>query len=57
VALLKLIVDNGTLLIGTEGTRLPREDGAVETPQSLKRRGGSTYRPRKAKCLEWKSTD
>jgi CheY-like chemotaxis protein len=33
-----------------------REDGAGETPQALKRRGGSPYRPRKAKCLERKST-
>ena len=28
-----------------------REDGAGETPQALKRRGGSPYRLRKAKCL------
>jgi hypothetical protein len=34
-----------------------REDGAGETPQALQRRGGSPNRPRKAKCLEWKSTD
>jgi hypothetical protein len=31
--MLKLIVDFGTLLIGAEGARLLREDGAGETPQ------------------------
>ncbi len=45
-----------TLLIGAEGARLLREYGAGETPQALKRRGGSPYRPRKAKRLERKST-
>jgi hypothetical protein len=39
---LKLIVDFGTLLIGVEGTKTPA--------------GGSPDRPRKAKCLERKST-
>ncbi|MGG1677152.1 hypothetical protein ACIFOT_15540, partial [Neobacillus sp. NRS-1170] len=36
--------------------RLLREYGAGETPQALKRRGGSQARPRKAKLLERKST-
>jgi hypothetical protein len=39
-------------MIGAEGARLLRE-----TPQALKRRGGSPDRPRKAKRLERKSTD
>ncbi|WP_342433662.1 hypothetical protein [Neobacillus sp. FSL H8-0543] len=33
-----------------------REYGAGETPQALKRRGGSPARPRKAKRLELQST-
>jgi hypothetical protein len=33
---LKQYVNFGTLLIGAEGTRLLREDGAGETPQALK---------------------
>ncbi len=33
-AMLKHIVDFGTLLIGAEGARLLREDGAGETPQA-----------------------
>ncbi|CRK81595.1 hypothetical protein BN000_01504 [Neobacillus massiliamazoniensis] len=45
-----------TMLIGAEGARLLREYGAGETPQALKRRGGSPERPRKAKRLERKST-
>ncbi|MFB5194059.1 hypothetical protein ACE198_03935 [Neobacillus sp. KR4-4] len=53
---LRNIVDFGTLLIGAEGARLLREYGAGETPQVLKRRGGSPQRPRKAKRLERKST-
>jgi hypothetical protein len=56
MAVLKVIVDLLTLLIGAEGARLLREDGAGETPQALKRRGGSPYRSRKAKRLERKST-
>jgi hypothetical protein len=68
-----LVFDFGTLLIGTEGTRLLENAIAFsscvggfvdvkfnvlrETPQALKRRGGFPNRPRKAKCLEWKSTD
>jgi hypothetical protein len=46
--MLKLIVDFTTMLIGAEGARLLREYGAGETPQALKRRGGSPERPRKA---------
>jgi hypothetical protein len=45
-----------TILIGAEGARLMREYGAGETPQALKRRGGSPERPLKAKRLERKST-
>jgi hypothetical protein len=56
LAVLKVIVDLLTMLIGAEGARLLREDGAGETPQALKRRGGSPNRPRKAKLLERKST-
>jgi hypothetical protein len=44
------------MLIGAEGARLLREYVAGETPQALKRRGGSPKRPRKAKRLERKST-
>jgi hypothetical protein len=55
-AVLKVIVDLLTMLIGAEGARLLREDGSGETPQALKRRGGSPNRPRKAKLLERKST-
>jgi hypothetical protein len=44
-------------MIGAEGARLLREDGAGETPQAHKRRGGSPDRPRKAKRLERKSTN
>jgi hypothetical protein len=55
LAVLKEIVDFVTLLICAEGARLLREDGAGETPQALKRRGGSPDRPRKAKHLERKS--
>jgi hypothetical protein len=57
MAMLNLIVDFGTLLIGAEGARLLRDYGTGETPQALKRRGGSPDRPRKAKRLERKSTD
>jgi hypothetical protein len=54
---LKVIVDFITMLTGAEGARLLREYGDGETPQALKRRGGSPDRPRKAKRLERKSTD
>ncbi|MEH7482229.1 hypothetical protein V7157_14340, partial [Neobacillus drentensis] len=55
-SVLKVIVVIVTLLIGAEGARLLREYGAGETPQALQCRGGSPNRPRKAKCLERKST-
>jgi hypothetical protein len=54
--MLKIIVDFANMLIGAEDARLLREYGAGETPQALKRRGGSPERPRKAKRLERKST-
>ncbi|MFB5195607.1 hypothetical protein ACE198_11890 [Neobacillus sp. KR4-4] len=54
--ILMLINSIGTMLIGAEGARLLWEYGAEETPQALKRRGGSPQRPRKAKYLERKST-
>ncbi|RHW32831.1 hypothetical protein D1B31_21025 [Neobacillus notoginsengisoli] len=44
-------------MIGAEGTKTPAGcGGKVETPQAPRRRGGSTDAPRKAKCLERKST-
>ncbi|WP_269320660.1 hypothetical protein [Bacillus sp. UNC41MFS5] len=43
--MLKLNIDFGTLVIGVEGTKTPAGG-----------RGGSPDRPRKAKCLERKST-
>jgi hypothetical protein len=46
--MLKIIVDFANMLIGVEDARLLREYGAGETPQALKRRGGSPERPRKA---------
>ncbi len=46
-----------TLLIGAEGTKTPAGGRGWGDPAGAKRRGGSPYRPRKAKCLEWKSTD
>jgi hypothetical protein len=57
LAVLKVNVDFRTMLIFAEGARLLQEYGAGETPQALKRRGGSPYRLRKAKHLEHKSTD
>ncbi|MBV7509755.1 hypothetical protein KW850_32265 [Bacillus sp. sid0103] len=51
MVMLKLIVDFGTLLIGGEGAKTPAGD-----PAGSQRRGGSPDRPRKAKCLERKST-
>ena len=35
MAMLKLIIDFGTLLICAEGARLLQEDGTGETPQAL----------------------
>ncbi|WP_260871554.1 hypothetical protein [Bacillus sp. X1(2014)] len=48
-----MLIDNiGTMLIGAEGARLLREYGAGETPQALKRRGGSP----ESEAVERKST-
>ncbi|WP_335382931.1 hypothetical protein [Neobacillus drentensis] len=46
-----------TLLIGAEGTKTPAGGRGWGDPAGAKRRGGSPDRPRKAKCLERKSTD
>ncbi|WP_335380259.1 hypothetical protein [Neobacillus drentensis] len=46
-----------TLLIGAEGTKTPAGGRGWGDPAGAKRRGGSPGRPRKAKCLERKSTD
>ncbi|MFB5195528.1 hypothetical protein ACE198_11495 [Neobacillus sp. KR4-4] len=54
--MLKLIVDIGTLLIGAEGTKTPAGGRGRGDPAGAQRRGGSPDRPRKAKCLEQKST-
>jgi hypothetical protein len=35
MAVLKVNVDNRTMLIGAEGARLLQEDGTGETPQAL----------------------
>ncbi|RHW40716.1 hypothetical protein D1B31_11025 [Neobacillus notoginsengisoli] len=44
-------------MIVAEGTKTPAGcSGKVATPQAPMRRGGSTDAPRKAKCLERKST-
>jgi hypothetical protein len=43
-------------LIGTEGTKTPAGVRGWGDPTGAMRRGGSPARPRKAKCLEWKST-
>ncbi|WP_222127294.1 hypothetical protein [Bacillus sp. X1(2014)] len=48
--------DSITMLIGAEGTKTPAGVRGRGDPAGAKRRGGSPYRPRKAKCLEWKST-
>ncbi|MFB5194847.1 hypothetical protein ACE198_07925 [Neobacillus sp. KR4-4] len=53
----KVIVDFGTLLIGVEGTKTPAGVRGRGDPAGAQRRGGSPARPRKAKCLERKSTD
>ena len=45
------------LLIGVEGTKTPAGVRGRGDPAGAKRRGGSPARPRKAKCLEQKSTD
>ncbi|WP_222127360.1 hypothetical protein [Bacillus sp. X1(2014)] len=56
-AVLKINVDFDTLLIGVEGTKTPAGVRGRGDPAGAKRRGGSPARPRKAKCLERKSTD
>ncbi|WP_155928829.1 hypothetical protein [Bacillus sp. UNC41MFS5] len=55
--MLKGNVDFCTLLIGVEGTKTPAGVRGRGDPAGAKRRGGSPARPRKAKCLERKSTD
>jgi hypothetical protein len=55
-AMLKLIVDFGTLLIGVEGAKTPAGGRGRGDPAGAQRRGGSPDRPRKAKRLERKST-
>ncbi len=55
-ALLKLIVDFGTLLIGVEGAKTPAGGRGRGDPAGAQRRGGFPDRPRKAKRLERKST-
>jgi len=54
--MLKLINDFGTLLNGEEGTKTPAGGRGRGDPAGAQRRGGSPDRPRKAKCLERKST-
>ncbi len=56
MAVLKLIVDFGTLLIGVEGAKTPAGGRGRGDPAGAQRRGGSPDRPRKAKRLERKST-
>ncbi|MCM3115008.1 hypothetical protein M3610_06870 [Neobacillus sp. MER 74] len=55
--MLKVNVDFGTLLIGEEGTKTLAGVRGRGDPTGAKRRGGFPQRPRKAKCLERKSTD
>jgi hypothetical protein len=45
-----------TLLIGAEGPKTPAGGRGRGDTAGAKRRGGSPDRPRKAKCLERKST-
>ncbi|MBV7506851.1 hypothetical protein KW850_16435 [Bacillus sp. sid0103] len=52
MAMLKLIVDIGTLLIGAEGAKTPAGGRGRGDPAGAQRRD----RPRKAKRLERKST-
>ncbi|WP_260871555.1 hypothetical protein [Bacillus sp. X1(2014)] len=44
-------------MIGAEGTKTPAGGRGRGDPSGAQRRGGSPDRPRKAKCLERKSTD
>ncbi|WP_260871780.1 hypothetical protein [Bacillus sp. X1(2014)] len=57
LAVLKVNLDFDTLLIGGKGTETPAGVRGRGDPEGAKRRGGSPARPRKAKCLERKSTD
>ncbi|WP_222127308.1 hypothetical protein [Bacillus sp. X1(2014)] len=43
-------------MIGAEGTKTPAGGRGRGDPAGAQRRGGSPDRPRKAKCLERKST-
>ncbi|MCM3118139.1 hypothetical protein M3610_23185 [Neobacillus sp. MER 74] len=54
--MLRLFVYFGTLLVGVEGTKTPAGGRGRGDPAGAQRRGGSPDRPRKAKCLERKST-
>ncbi|WP_260871848.1 hypothetical protein [Bacillus sp. X1(2014)] len=54
--MLKVNVEFGTLLIFVPGTKTPAGGRGRGDPAGAQRRGGSPDRPRKAKCLERKST-
>jgi hypothetical protein len=56
MAMLKLIVDFGTLLIGAEGAKTPAGGRGRGDPAGAQRRGGSQDRPRKAKLPSLQST-
>jgi hypothetical protein len=56
MAMLKLIVDFGTLLTFVPGAKTPAGGRGRGDPAGAQRRGGSPNRPRKAKRLERKST-
>jgi hypothetical protein len=49
-AVLKLIVDFGTLLIGEEGAKTPAGGRGRGDPAGAQRRGGSPDRPRTARA-------
>jgi hypothetical protein len=55
-AMLKNIVNFFTLLIGAEGTKTPVGVWFRGDPAGAFLRGGSPKHPRKAKCMERKST-
>ncbi|MBV7505762.1 hypothetical protein KW850_10900 [Bacillus sp. sid0103] len=50
LAMLKLIVDFGTLLIGGEGAKTPAGGRGRGDPAGAQRRGGSPDRPRTARA-------
>ena len=56
MSVLKTIVDILTLLTFAAGTKTPAGVRGRGDPAGASLRGGSPYRPRKAKCLERKST-